>query len=485
MTTLKHILTLPNRRYAVFISVLHWGVAIIYKFGMGIDIAADPNRNTWDWFWQSIPVELLREQMLPSIWNLHSQPPLYNLFIGLIIKLSYPSYLQVLQGIYIFLGGILSGLLFLILVKLLPALSPRIVFVCSVTFALNPSMFLYEAYMLYSMACAFLIVVNVFFLSIYDRDKSAAPLHGFLISLTFLIMSRSSYHALLLLVAAGLAIFVASQKHRKQVFAAAFIMSIIVFGWYAKNYYSYGFFGGSSWYGMGLWKIASVPYPTVKLKELAGEGRVDLIVAENRAAFQRPVLYQIYGFNKQSNIQALSRDDYNNINIPDISRVYFENAMKLIARKPSLYFQSVYMAYRMFCRPSSEFKHVILNATKIQPHVTFYENILQGRKWMQNEEVDYGSFLFFLLPLALIIYILSTVTKISDAVNLIRNDTTMLWMLVMITYTVAVSCAVEFGEQERFKFDIEQIIAIFLTVVFVRFAICLHETLLRLYARKA
>ncbi len=53
----------------------HLLVALYYKEIVGINIEADPKRNTWDWFWQTLPADLLRNDMLRSLWNLHSQPP--------------------------------------------------------------------------------------------------------------------------------------------------------------------------------------------------------------------------------------------------------------------------------------------------------------------------------------------------------------------------------------------------------------------------
>lgn len=39
-------------------------------------------------FWQYLDVNLLRSRLLESLWYLHSQPPLYNLYLGLVLKLT-------------------------------------------------------------------------------------------------------------------------------------------------------------------------------------------------------------------------------------------------------------------------------------------------------------------------------------------------------------------------------------------------------------
>ncbi|EFO81450.1 hypothetical protein OSCT_0732 [Oscillochloris trichoides DG-6] len=453
---------------ALFLGLIHLIMAIFYVFVAGISIVVDPTRNLWDWFWQSIPVELLQKDFLRSIWYLHAQPPFYNFLIGLFVKLFFPYHLQTLHLFNITLGSLLSGMSYAIIVQIISNRS--ITLLLSFIITINPSLFLYEAYMLYSLFCAFLIVLSIFFLSWYYKDRSSWLLYGFIVSMTILVMTRSLYYILLLCVVLVFVFMISNLAKRKHNLIISILITLIAFGWCARNYTLYGFFGTSSWYGMGLWNIAAHRYTLDELQVLEKTGILDPVVVETRV-FSMPSTYYVYNFNKKSSIEVLSRDNLNNINIPDISKVYARNSLRLILHQPSRYLQSIYESYLMFCKPSSRFKHLPLNAAKIEPHESFYADILQGRNLMSQGTSDYGSFLFFLLPTSLLTYLFTAFFKIKQHKSLIlfiQEDMIMFWCFIIITYVVFVSCTVEFGEQDRFKFNIEQLLWFFIPIVLFR-----------------
>jgi hypothetical protein len=62
--------------------------------------------------WQLINIELLKNRLLESLWYLHSQPPLYNLYTGIVIKLFPQQYGLVFHAIHLFIGFISGWLLY-------------------------------------------------------------------------------------------------------------------------------------------------------------------------------------------------------------------------------------------------------------------------------------------------------------------------------------------------------------------------------------
>src|SRR6185503_21391898 len=44
------------------------------------------NARTLHWLFQYIEVDLLRHDLVRSLWYLHAQPPLFNLYLGLVLK---------------------------------------------------------------------------------------------------------------------------------------------------------------------------------------------------------------------------------------------------------------------------------------------------------------------------------------------------------------------------------------------------------------
>ena len=55
---------------------------IYYALGVRFD------NTSLAWYWQYLDPELLKSRLLESVFYMHSQPPLFNLFLGAVLK--YP-----------------------------------------------------------------------------------------------------------------------------------------------------------------------------------------------------------------------------------------------------------------------------------------------------------------------------------------------------------------------------------------------------------
>ncbi len=85
------------KRPTVIVGTVHVAVAVLYWVVLGVTIVHDFGPDKWGWFWQSVPTELLRTRAAESLWYLHGQPPLWNLFGALLIKLFGSLHMQALH----------------------------------------------------------------------------------------------------------------------------------------------------------------------------------------------------------------------------------------------------------------------------------------------------------------------------------------------------------------------------------------------------
>src|SRR5262245_31974079 len=185
--------------FACLIMLIHKSTQIIYIKLFGISIRVDAPWGTWDWFWQTLPLENLRTDLINSIWYLHAQPPMFNLLGGILAKLFFPYHLEALHVTNIVLGGLLSGLIYLLAANFT---SKRYVAVLwSLIISQSPSLYLYEAYILYSLLTAFLVVLNLSCILWHFRTKSTVALYCFIATLNVLILTRSAYHIILIPIA--------------------------------------------------------------------------------------------------------------------------------------------------------------------------------------------------------------------------------------------------------------------------------------------
>jgi hypothetical protein len=450
--------------WALAVALLHLSAAWWSVSVAGLSILADEARNRWDYFWQLLPLDLLRSQPLLSIWNLHSQPPLYNILGAALVKCCGADPLHCLHALNITMGVLLSGMLYVVALEL--TCSRAWAVALAIVLAFHPALVLYEAYLLYDLTSVFLFTTIVFAVARHARTGRSHWLLTGILALNLLMLTRSLFH-LALLVLAIPCVGLLAHERRWRVMALALVLSLPTIGWYVRSSVKFGFFGASSWSGLNLWRIAASGYTQKRLQAFARAGLIDAMAADD-SDFRWPRDYRRYGYTQTSDVEALRRDDFNNINLVAVAQVHGKNALRLIAHDPTHYARNVGLAYVRFCHPSTELRHMDANRSRIAS----WENvagILQGRPRMQGERSDLGSFLFFLLPSGLLLvvaFMLGEGRRRHDGVvGWFRAHSVLGIATGLIVYTAVVGCLFELGENERFKLIAEQVTWVWLAGV--------------------
>ena len=201
---------------------------------------------------QFLDPNLLQHDLLSSLWYLHSQPPLFNLFLGLVLKTASDP--AVLYELCFRASGLLIPLCMYATLALLGA-NRIAAFLVTLVFMLNPSLLLYESLLYYTHVEGVLIMAAVFFLARWGLRKSTVDLFVFWLLLVCLGLTRSLFHPLFFVVLAVLmCLFLWRQNMPMRSFVLVFMaMMIPLLIWCLKNLLIFGFFGTSSWAGMSLW----------------------------------------------------------------------------------------------------------------------------------------------------------------------------------------------------------------------------------------
>lgn len=468
-TANREIRNIFSSRRNLFLSlfVIHALIGIFYKEYAGLDIAANPGYRGWDWWWQTVPADLLLKNPFESLYYLHAQPPLFNLYGAVFFKL-FPSHaLEFMQYTNILLGACISGMFYLVMDSLTP--HKWLSFAVALLLALDPSLFLFEAYILYDILTLFWIVASAAALALFINRGQLRFAILFALIVNCLILTRSAYHLLLAPMAVAF-ILIAARKERRKLLAITIAISMISGAWYVKNYVEFGFFGSSSWLGMSLWKVVENGHSEAALQGFKEQGLVEPLTVDVDI-FSKPSSYRRYGYDRvESNIDVLNQDDFNNINIIEISRVHQKGALDVIAADPLAYLRSVKEAYRIFSLPSALFKHHTVNIQKMGIHADIVTRVLQGGYFFNYFGLPYGSVYYFLVPLSVIGYGLLFLYDVlrrrkRHFLHVLRNNLLGIWIAAMITYTTSVSILLEIGENDRFKFYIEHLTIILLAIV--------------------
>ena len=223
--------------------------------------------------WQLVPYEILRDDPVGSVWNLHIQPPLWNLVVGVIGRWSpLPDGIsfQLLQAGF---GMLLTALLAVILLRL--RCRPWIAVLVALIATLNPEVLRNAFEPTYELATASGLVGLVWVLSSWSPGRESRTLLGASGVATAVVLTRSLYHPVwAVAVVAVIAWTFRRALTRRQIIAAFLIPLVFAGGWMLKNELLFGRATMSSWFGMNLQRAVIPVLPLAEKEQMYAEGRL-------------------------------------------------------------------------------------------------------------------------------------------------------------------------------------------------------------------
>ena len=419
---------------------------------------------------QYLDPALLKNDLLRSLFYLHSQPPLFNLMLGLVLKLSpVPSLSYAI--LFKTAGALISlacyGALSAIGVKRLTSLLITIVFM------LNPTLVLYENLLYYSYSETFFIALSLFFLIRWGLDKKLSDLSMFWAFLLCLGLTRSVFHPVFFLLTGAVITWYLWRRAAAKPLAEAFLRACIIVViplilLCAKNAAVFGFFGTSSWEGMNLWTKVNAFVPE-QLEELHARGIVSAtaIKAELRA-FQ-PITHYFNAAALKNILCHCPADcnsnkstgypNFNHSRYIMVSQQLLRDALALIRYEPSQFLFYTLGSYSLTLWHSSDSVHGLFENNievlkKLESVYRFLyfgfmgvENKLDARMWRRTIVI---SLLFSIVYISTIIFAFKKDQRLSPALMILC-----IFCLIIHAYTISVSSIIEFGENNRFRFPVD------------------------------
>ena len=215
---------------------------IVYLLVFGVRFDADPLR----YYWQYVDPVLLQTDLLRSVFYLHSQPPLFNLYLGVVLKL-FPVHYPIIFGItYLLLGFVMTICLYRIMRAL--GVGQPLAATLTALFMVSSSVLLYESWLFYTYPVVAFLSVSVVFLIRFLRTRSF--LDGFLFAATLAVicLTRSLFHIIWFTAAMILLLYCFEKRHRTKAIAACALPFVLVLAVYVKNAYVFGNFSTATAY---------------------------------------------------------------------------------------------------------------------------------------------------------------------------------------------------------------------------------------------
>lgn len=434
-------------------------------------------------YWQILDVELLKNRLLESLFYLHSQPPLFNLFLGLVLKLFPQNAHIAFIAVYQVLGLTLSVSVFILLLEL--GMSRKAGFIITLLFIVYPPIILYENWLCYTYPVATLLTVSAVFLNRFVKTGTITNGVLFYTLLSCPVLIRASFHLVWFALFIVLS-FIYLKDLRKRIILASVIPLMAVLLIYGKNYFIFGELNTSSWLGMNLSRMTT--------DTLAPSGKIWLLnkgVISRISTFSPGSMLEKYkpfiDEPRKTGIPALDNEikstggqNLNNIAYIDISRQYMKDSLNVIVNYPQIYLGGLKRSYSLYLfRPSSEYFvfNQKRNRTQIRAFEDLYYIILLGKvpeskinELTSNRYLRFilgnGFFLLLWIPTFAIygLYLLykCVLRRFGDP----AFKLTIIFMIVNIIYLTLVGNLFEHGENNRFRFVIEPFMII-ITVLLI------------------
>jgi hypothetical protein len=229
-----------------------------------------------DTYWQLADLRVLAHDPLGSVWYLHTQPPAYNIVVGLLAWLGLPItgsvfavYVASLAGIALLLHGLLVRL----------GVGPIVAGVIVAVTLLNPSLLATMSISSYETPVALLLIGSLYAMVRYLET----PRTGWLLAtaglLTLTAMTRSLFNPPWVLAVLAL-VLVARRVTLRQAAAAFAIPVVLIGGWMLKNEIVFGVPTTSSWLGFNMQRGIVAPMDADLVRADVESGKVSDLALE-------------------------------------------------------------------------------------------------------------------------------------------------------------------------------------------------------------
>lgn len=353
-------------RHPALVLVAFYALVRLAVLALGMRFDAD-NLTSW---MQIADVALLRDHLFRTLWYLHTQPPLFNLLVGVALRFGPTGMLWVLGLVFgaVTLGGILA---FHGLARDLTG-RPRLALLVSAWLCVSPAVLLFSQKLYYDGMVPWLLCMTIWGLHAGIARRSLGWLvFGFAMLATTTLL-RSMIHPVLFL-AVALIYLVPARGRRLRIAAAAVLPGTAIGAVLVKNLVVFGSVSLSSWAPLQLDHTTVDRLPMTTRVALIREGRLSHYAVVD--GFSPPPVYLAMmppvaptGEPSLDNLRkSTGEDNWNHILYTRLGKARMHDALVGLATDPLGYVKLLGTSLYHFHRPPSEFKGLERNLAVIAP----------------------------------------------------------------------------------------------------------------------
>ena len=380
-------------------------------------------------FWQIANLNLLKEDLIKTIYYFHYQPPLWNLLIGSTIKIAGQSE-DLMKNILLLIHWSFSiGILFIIYkLKLKLNFNNKIFFISLLIIILNPSLIFFENFALYNHFSCFIFFLIFYNYYLLAESKNIKYEYYILFLSLILTWTWPIFHPIFIIVIFCLTIYLKNIfEFKSLIISLAFFLVSLTPS--IKNKYEFNFFGNGSGLGQNM---SGLIYWNDELRETCSYNNLSENIEENdkyKQKIKHPGL--LYKKHIQNSLQALNKSKYclkNSIHEirNNFSKYFFYRLRVLLASHNRFSFE--------YFQPPINFNN----------YFDFFSNLKKNDySWAVKKILINLFFLFYYLILIFYFF------KIKDNENFKKAS---LCIFLLHIYILLIGTFLNNQEQERFRY---------------------------------
>src|SRR5262245_36694721 len=303
---------------------------------------------------QFLDPEQLRTNLMRSVFYEHIQPPLFNLYLGLGLRFPNP------HAFFAVCARVIGLALHLGLFELTRRLGARPWIAAAVTtlFAFSPASILYETWLFYSFPVAAMLTLAACMLHRALETERPRAWWAALLLLAAVVLTRSLFHLVWLLLAVALAVL--ASRHRWRTLAIAALPIALAASVYVKNRVVFGRFEASSWMGFSLSRLTTLRAPVDVRRKLIEQGKLSALALTPawEPLDRYPPEYRVVpaGLPRvpvlTEPLPTPGETNYNHAAFLRISDTFLADARIMRAEDPAMYRDCVRVAWMIYFRPT-------------------------------------------------------------------------------------------------------------------------------------
>jgi hypothetical protein len=333
-------------------------------------------------YYQFADPELLKRRLVESMYYLHVQPPGWNVYIGIALKLFPQSYAIALQIAQLLMGLAVCWLIYYLMRAL--GVNRWIAFALAAWFTVSPGVVLFENYLLYEYVVGFLLVAAAASLWRYAARDFFPWLALFFALILALVLFRNIFH-LVYVVAIVTALVYLYKSRRRHILLASALPLLLVLGLYTKNLIVFGSFSGSTWLGMNMDTITAHQLTVPEARDFVNRGVISPVSLLDLGS---PIeLYRPYiktpphtGIPILDNcVTSNGATNFNCLAFVQVARAYTRDGLALLRNYPIVYLRSLRIAWFTYFLPAGDFPFFDLNRPRIRAIDRFWNIAFFGQ----------------------------------------------------------------------------------------------------------